>query len=280
MQKKKRHISIFTFMLVICLAAGFMPAENQDGKEIFDRARLALFDRQWDRALKELNLLTEKFTHGPYYAQALFYKGKCLEEKKMPEKALESYHAFLAISGNRSLKEEATVAIIDLDFELYKKGKKKYLEKILAFLKSKQPAVQYYAAFKLSYAKDKTTAARAVPILKQMIADESDEELADRAKIALMRINPQHLEKLSRGKNLESRALMIRAYNKKEKKDTISISIPFGLARLALEALPEKEKRLLEKKGYHLDELLKTLTESREIIRIEVEEIIFKIWIE
>jgi len=275
---KRKYTLVLTFMVVVCFAAGFIQAESD--KEIFDRARLALFDRQWDKALKGLNLLTEKFPNSAYYMQALFYQGKCLEEKKMPKKALESFYAFLQISRNKSLKEEATVAIIDLNFQLYKKGEKKYLGKILGFLKSKQTAVQYYAAFKLSYAKDKPIAARAVPVLKRMIANESDEELVDRAKIALMRIDPKHLKKLSRGKSLENRVLKIRAYNKKEKRDTLSISIPFGLARLALEALPEEEKALLEEKGYHLDELLETLIESREIIRIEVEEIIFKIWIE
>lgn len=278
MKMKRKYTLVLTVMVVVCFAAGFMQAETD--KEIFDRARLALFDRQWDNALTALNLLTEKFPDSAYYSQALFFQGKCLEEKKMAKKALERFYAFLQVSGNKTLKEEATVAIIDLNFALYTKGEKKYLEKILDFLKSKQPAVRYYAAFKLSYAKDKTIAERAVPVLKRMIADEADEELVDRAKIALMRINPKYLKKLSGSKSLENRVLKIRAYNKKEKRDTVSISIPFGLARLALEALPEEEKALLEKKGYHLDKLLETLTESREIIRIEVEDIIFKIWIE
>jgi len=275
---KRKYTLVLTFMVVFCFAPGFMQAETD--KEIFDRARLALFDRQWDKALTALNLLTEKFPGSPYYSQALFYQGKCLEEKKIPKKALERFYAFLRVSGNETLKEEATAAIIGLNFALYKKGEKKYLEKILDFLKSKQPAVRYYAALKLSYAKDKAIAERAVPVLKRMIENETDEGLVDRAKIALMRINPKHLKKLSGSKSLESRMLKIRVYDKKEKRDTVSINITFGLARLALEALPEEEKALLEEKGYHLDELLETLTESREIIRIEVEDSIFKIWIE
>ena len=278
MHRKKKYIVLFTFIAVVWLTAGFTQAESD--KEIFDRARLALFDGQWDKALKELNRLTEEFPDTGYYSQALFYKGKCLEEEKKPKKALESYREFLKVSRNDSLKEEATITIIDLNFDLYKRGETKYLIEILDFLRSKQWTVQYYAALKLSYAKDKAAAAEAVPVLKKMITDERDEELVDRAKIALMRIDPRHLKKLSRSESLENRILKIRGYDKKEKKVSFNIAIPFGLAKLALESLPEEGKKILEKKGYNLEKILETLTKSREIIRIEVEDFRLKIWIE
>ncbi len=268
---------------MIGLLPSLLGAQTEQGdkdEKLLEKAKLELFDRNWDAALKKLDQLIETFPNSTHYPLALFYKGKCLEEQKKSKQALAVYTEYLKISSNKSLREDATNAIIDLNFRLYKNGEKQYLKRITEFLKSKERTVRYYAAIELSKTEDKKIAEAAVPVLKKIVATESDEGLVDRAKLALMRINPTYLKELSKTRSIEKRSLNIRIYHKKLKKETLSINIPFALAKLALEAIPDEEKKLLEKKGYNLDRLLDALSDVPEIIRIEGDEVIFKIWVE
>jgi tetratricopeptide (TPR) repeat protein len=282
MRQTKKYILLFLFLAVTGLTVtvqGGIGAGND--KDLFDQARLALFDRKWDLALEQLNRLTEAYPHSTFYSQVLFYKGKCYEEKKMPQQALENYLLYLKVSQNESLREEATISMIDINFALYEnKGEKKHLEEIVGYLGDKNQVVRYYAAFILGKARDKTFADKAVPILKGIVAKENDPDLVDRARITLMRINPKYLKQLATPKSLASRVVVIRVVDKGTKKETFTLNIPFVLAQLALDSLPQKEKKLLEKKGYNLDEILDTVVKTGEILRIESDETIFKIWIE
>lgn len=272
---------ILTFIVIFGLLPGLLRAQTEHGdKELLEKAKLELFDRNWDTALKKLEQLIIQFPDSSLYPMALFYKGKCLEEQKKSKAALSTYTEYVKISKNKSFREEAFIAIIDLNFQLYKKGEKKHLKRIPEFLKSGERTVRYYAAFKLSYSKDKKIAEAAVPLLKKIVTNERDEELVDRAKLAIMRINPRHLKEVSEDRGFEKRMLIIHVYDKKLKRETFSITIPFALAKLALEAIPEKEKGLIKKEGYDLDRLLETLSKVPEIIRIEGEDTVFKIWVE
>lgn len=265
-------------LLMVCLNLGLIQAQSD--QEIFDRAKFEIFDKQWHQALQGLNRLIADYPQSRYYAVAHFYKGKCLEELKRVKDAIKSYHTFIKLSENESLKEEAVIFIIALNFKLYEKGEKQYLEEVVDYLKSSSLNVQYYTAIKLSYARDKKVAARGVPVLKKIIARETDRELVDRARIALMRIDPDYLRSLARTRSVERSTLHIKVYDKQAKSSSFSINIPFGLARLALEAIPEREKNLLKKKGYDLDRILEDLTRTGEIFKIESEETVIRIWID
>jgi hypothetical protein len=104
--------------------------------------------------------------------------------------------------------------------------------------------------------------------------------LVERAKLALMRIDPDLLKKVASPKSLENRMLKIQFYDRETKRNTVSLNIPFIFAKLALDSLPDKEKELLRKKGYDLDKIVETLVKSGEILRVESEDGVFKMWIE
>ncbi len=273
---------LLTLLLQVLSWTQDVPAEQTgpDDKELLEKAKLEIFDRNWDPALKKLEHLLTQFPNSSNYPSALFYKGWCLKELGQVKPALEAYTEYLKISTNSSLREEAAIAMIDLDFQLYKNGEKQYLEPVTRFLESGNRMVRYYAAFKLSYADDKKIAETAVSVLKKIVAGESDEELVDRAKLALMRINPDHLKEVAKTRSIEKQMLHIQAYDKKTKKDSFSITIPFVLAKLALDSVPEKEKEMLTKKGYNVNRLLATLAETSELVRIESEDVVFKIWVD
>lgn len=280
MKFKNKSKPVFILLFIALLMFSTTRVQAQTDKELFDRARLALFDRQWDKAIEQLNQLTQLFPTSPYYSQALFFKGKCYEEKKLPAQALEYYTTFLKISQNETLKEEAIVSIIDLNFQVYEKGQKQALLEIINYLQNPERSVRYYAAFKLSYARDKTAASRAVPVLKRLISEESDNELVDRAKIALMRINPIYLEKTEDQNSGGVRSLSIEVYSKEDKKVTFRLTIPFMLANVALDALPNEQKKQLHQKGYNLDKILNDVLKKGQIVRVDTEDAIVKIWLE
>jgi len=280
----KRTVATLWLLALFCVPVPLSAtAVRQGDNELYERAKLAMFDKKWDLALVELDRLIRDFPDSGNFSQALFYRAKCLEEQRQLKPALDAYHRFLKTSANENLAEEAQVAIIDIGFTLFQNGEKPFLQKIIDFLAHPRKTVRYYAAFKLSYAVDKTAAGKAVPVLKQIVADEKDNELQDRARIALMRINPDLLKKEpaaspqgDRGRTM----LRIRIINKKDKHDRADISFPFVLAQLALEALSEDDRRLLKKKGYDLDRILRSLNEGLEIMTFEDEESLIKIWLE
>jgi tetratricopeptide (TPR) repeat protein len=287
MRTTTRYIVLITVLLITFFPMGLYGEETE--KEILDKVKLALFDQEWDLALKELDRLTEKYPNSTNYPQFLFYKSKCYEGKKIFQEALKNFTAYLEVSRNEDLKEEATSIIIDMNFKLYEKtDKKKHLDEIARYLDSKSRFVRYYAAVKLSYANDKTIAYKAVPTLKWIIANESDQDLVDRAKLALMRIDPDILKKIDpdisrkppKSRNLSDLVLVIKATNKKTKKVTFSLSLPFALAGLAMDSLPKDAKEELREKGYDLDAIINTIVKKGEILKIESEGSIIKIWIE
>lgn len=261
------------------MSTGLLGEESE--KDIFDKARLAFLDEKWDQAIKGFDQLLEMSPNLPYYAQVLFYKAECYKKKKMPQKALENYNACVKVTRDEFLKEQALILIIDMNFDLSEKtGNTKYLDDIVRSLGSSNDTVRWYAALMLSKAADKAMAVKAVPELKKIIAEEKDENLVDRAKIALMRIDPSQLKKITTPKNLSARMLVLKAEDKKNKKESFSLRIPFVLAQLAIESLPDKEKKMLEEKGYRLEQIINTIVETGELIKIESEDSVFRIWIE
>ncbi|MGM0467167.1 MAG: hypothetical protein ACQERH_12150, partial [Acidobacteriota bacterium] len=143
-------------------------------------------------------------------------------------------------------------------------------------------AVKYYAAFKLSYLSDERTARKGLPVLEEILDEERDPELRERAKLAVLRINPELLKNIE-DEEYESKPKLfcLRVYKRGEKEASFSLNIPWALADLALNSIPEEDKESLRKEGYDLDGILKKLTKVKgNIIEIKDEESIIKIWIE
>ena len=278
---------IITINFLVLLLASFclqVHGQSQPDEKLFQEAKILIFDEKWENAQQKLEELIKNYPQSPWLVPAVFYKAKCLEEQQGREvEALTTYKEFLKLKPEQeSLREEAEVSIIDLASKLYQKGKKSYLREIEKRLTSSNKVVKYYAAFELSYVKDKKVAVQGIPVLKEILAEEKDPKLRDRAKIALLRINPQALQEIEeqRYRN-QARILKIRVYEKPQKKLKLSLNIPWALADLALGAIPDEEKALMRQKGYDLDKIINELTRIKgNIIEIEGEEVIIKMWID
>jgi hypothetical protein len=279
----KNYAAILGVVLTLIMglqAAAQTPADEQ----LFQEAKILLFDEKWDAARAKLEALLDEYPESRLASQAVFYRAKCLAKKKdRQEEALAAYEKYLVGSGKSpSLTEEADTSIIDLSYDLYAGGDRTYLARIEDRLRSPNRVVRYYAAFKLSLVRDKSAADRAVPVLRQIVEEERDADLRDRARIALLRISPDELRAVedergpARGNTLKIR-VMVRGSREPE----ISLNIPWALADLALSAIPEKDRASLRAEGYDLDRIIDQLTRTKEsLIEIRDADRIIKLWIE
>lgn len=274
------------YLGLILLASLFLQvyAGMQPDEELFYEARILFLDMKWKKAQKKLDELLEKYPNSRWFSRALYWKAKCLQEQEGKElEALDTYKSYARRNDRtKILIEEAEVAIIDLASKLYNKGKRSYLKEIEKRLSHSNRVIKYYAAFELSYVKDKRVAAKAVPVLKKILESESDDRLRDKAKIALLRIDPSALKDFEE-KRYERKiaVLKIRIYKKGQTKPEVKINIPWALADLALRAISEENKVMINEEGYDLDSLRKRLLEYRgEIIRFEDKDTIIEIWID
>jgi len=278
---RKVIINIGILLLASLLLQAY--AQAQPDEKLFQEAKILIFDKEWKDAQEKLEDLLKKYPDSSWYSQAVFYRAKCLKEQR--GKKLEALKAFRDYIKRRdrskSLAEDSELSIIDLAYELYKDGKRSYLAEIEKRLSSSNRVVRYFAAIKLSQVKEKKVASRAVPVLKEIIKKEKDDELRDRAKIALLRVDPGVLKDLEEERPVrKAKLLKIRVW--KDGEQTLKINIPWALADLALGSIEDEEKASLKKEGYDLDTIMKTLAEVGEIIYIENKEegTIIKIWIE
>jgi tetratricopeptide (TPR) repeat protein len=273
------------YMGFFLIMSSFYPAQAhvQSGEELFQNAKIMIFDKEWENAQEKLEELLENFPDSPLYSQALFYLGRTLENQKGEEKeAISVFKKYiLRRDSSEVLIQEAETSIIKLSFDLYENGKKSYLKEIKTRLYRPNKVVRYYAAIRLSYLDDKKEANRAIPVLKQILEEEEDQELRDKAKIALLRIDTDYFQDYEEKRDERRLMLMkFRVISKRTREETFSLSIPWALADLALANIPEDAKAELRKEGYDLDRILKEVIEGGRIIEIETKETIIKIWID
>ncbi len=278
---RKIIINIGILLLASLLLQAY--AQAQPDERLFEKAKVLIFDEEWKEAQEKLEELLEKYPDSAWYSQAVFYRAKCLKEQKGKKlEALKAFRDYIEQKDrNKSLTEDTELSIIDLSYELYQDGKRSYLAEIEKRLSSSNKVVRYFAAIKLSQVEEKKVASGAVPVLKEIIKKEKDDELRDRAKIALLRVDPGALKDLEEERPVrKANLLKIRVW--KDGELTLKINIPWALADLALGSIEEEEKAELKKEGYDLDKITKTLIEAGEVIYIENKEegTIIKIWIE
>ncbi len=277
----------FGTSLIIILCVSFVLqayAQLDPDEKLFQDAKIFIFDKKWEEAQEKLEELIDDYPESPWHSPAVFYLGKCLQEQPGKEvKALEVYKNYTQLDErNEQLVEESETSIIELAFRLYERGKKSYLREIEKRLSSPNRVIKYWAAIKLSYAKDNKVARRGLPVLMEILEEERDDELKDRAKIAVLRVDPDALKDFEE-ERYESRAkiLHIRVYEEGKKKTKLSLDIPWALADLALAAIPSEEKESMRREGYDLDKIIRELTRVKgNIIEIKSEGSVIKIWID
>ena len=124
-----------------------------------------------------------------------------------------------------------------------------------------------------------------VPVLRQILAEEKDPDLVDRAKLGLMRADPSALgapaapaARTSTAPRTpsggEARVVRIRITEKGATRPKVSINLPLALAEMLFKALPNDVKEDLRRDGYEADTFWAKLRElgPSEIISIDGDE--------
>jgi len=275
---------VFVFLCAVLLQAS--PWTQKD-ERLFREAKILIFDEAWEEALEKLEELLEDYPDSSLFAKSLFYKATCLKELGGNEvESLQAYKEYLRINGqNSSLTEEAETSIIDLALLLFEKGRAFYLREVEDRLLSEINVIRYYAAFEMSYIENKDIAVRAVPILQRVLQEEKDERLRDRAKIALLRIDPEIVKDLEEEEPREFnvRVLKFSVHKIGKKEPEFFISIPWSLADLIFSIIPEQSRNSMKKQGVDIDRIVADLTKLKGKvfeIRDDEEGIVIKIWLE
>jgi hypothetical protein len=228
------------------------PAQRTTDEEIMQQAKLAMFDKDWSQALRKLRDLQSRFPTSSLATPAIFYEATTLENLNRKEESLQKYEAFLGRTGGEApLREQAHYSIIGLSADLYNEGKTSYIDRAIKALKDGRKSVRYYAALRLSYIKDRKINDQAVPTLKDILRQENDPELRDRASLAILRIDPKLLD--------QERGRWLTVVVMEDGKEVSKLTLPLSLAMLVIKALPDEARREIEARGIRPENILDDL---------------------
>jgi tetratricopeptide (TPR) repeat protein len=240
---------------------------------------------------------------GAESTSALYWIARCSEKLGEHERALREYEAFLAARpADRTLVEEARTSRVGLAARLYKAGQKQHALILKSALADSSRTVRYYAALQVATLGPEM-ARPAVPVLLEIIKTEKDEDLVERAKLALLRVDPAALTGVSDDRtrsssssssasasasaSASSRAragwIKVRITEKGASSPKVSVTMPFALAELVFKSLPDEALRELKGEGYDAETFWQKLREMgpTEVIDIEGDHgERIKIWIE
>jgi tetratricopeptide (TPR) repeat protein len=234
--------------LGLCLAAVFASGLLADEATT---AKTLLFDRKYAEARSAWRRV--QLSSAPERESAAYYVARCSENLGELERALKEYGEYLALRPSDSvLRDEARTSRVGLAAKLYKAGARQHLAILKDALGDSSRQVRYYAAFQVA-GLGGTEAQAAVPVLKEILAKETDPDLEERAKLYLIRLDPKAL--VGSDDRPAARAtsvtwLKVRIFEKGHPAPEVSVNLPVGLAELVFKSLPDDTKRELGRRGY------------------------------
>jgi hypothetical protein len=285
----RKTILILFSWLILAAGAAAAAAEGLEpqtpDEKAFQEVKILIFDQKWEEAEARLDGFAARFPQSPLVPQAVYYRGKCLEERGGREReALAAYREFLRYRDqSRGLIEDAEVSIIDLALALHNRGDREAWDELEAGLSHPNRSVRQYAALRVSTVKDRSLAEMAVPTLELMAEKEANPDLRDRAKIALLRIAPDRLpaERDESRRPRRARLLKLEVFEGGSRKASLSLALPWALADLVLSSIPDKDKQAMRQKGYDIPRIMRELeADEGRILEFKAEGSLIRIWIE
>ena len=263
--------------LTLGLAALCGSALAQPDPEALRQAKALFFDRQYDEARTAWQGILAS-GGGKETEPALYWVARCSESLGESERALQEYGRYLAARPtDKTLGEEAKTSRVSLSVKLAKAGKPAHVAIAREALKDSSRTVRYFAALQVA-SLGLEQCKPAVPVLQEIIAKEKDEDLVERAKLALLRCDrsalpaaapaPAPAPRQARG---QATWVRVRIYEKGQSKPNVAINLPVALADLVFKALPDEAIADLRKEGYDARSFWEALrkTGPAEILTIE-----------
>jgi len=273
-------------LAALLVGAILLPAAawGQADAEKLRTAKALFFDRQYAEA-REAWQAVRASSHGADAQAALYWIARCSEslgEKGRDlgesERALGEYRAYLdARPADRTLVEEAKTSRIALAVKLARAGNTRHVAVARDALSDPSSVVRYFAALQVA-SLGAEEGRPAVPVLREILAKEKDQDLVERAKLALVRLDPAALAEASpeRAPRASGRArgaswIRVRIYEPGVSRPKVSINLPVALADLVFKSLPDDALADLRREGYDARTFWERLkkTGPAEILTIE-----------
>jgi hypothetical protein len=263
------------------------PAALESGQSEAERVRAAkalTLDRKYAEARAAWGAILAS-AHGPAADEAAYWIARSSEILGEHERSFKEYGTFLARRpADRSKVEEARTSRIGLATKLYRGGQTSYTTVLQEGLTDASKTVRYYAALQLG-GLGAPSSRDALPVLRQILANETDADLLDRVRIVLLKLDPKSLSAPapSRPGASAARMLRVRVFERGQAKPKVSINVPVALAEVLFDSLPADAKVEMKRKGYDSDnfwQAVKTLGPT-EVIDIEGDDgERIKVWVE
>lgn len=275
-------MSARALLLLVALALAPRLLGQGDAEKLKD-AKGAFFDGRYAEARTAWQAI--RAGGGPDAAAAAYWVARCSEALGEHARALDEYQAFLAGKPqNRALAEEARTGRIGLAAKLYKAGQKQHLGVLTDALADPSRTVRFFAALQLG-GLGTPAGLPAVAVLCEIVEREKDEDLKDRARLALLRVDPKAMAGARCGGLPEeprpaaskrppvrvASFIRVRIFEHGKSQPSVSINLPLALGDLIFKSLPDETRQELRKKGYDADNFWSRLKQlgATEIISIE-----------
>jgi hypothetical protein len=263
-------------LLLLILLVAAAPARAQVDAERLRAAKTLFFDRKYAEARQAWATLAD--AKGPEAEAAAFWVARCSENLGESARALGEYNLYLhRRPADPALAQEARTSRVGLAARLYKAGEKEHLPILKEALGDTSKTVRYYAAFQLG-GLGPGVGQPAVPVLKRILEEEKDEDLVERAKLYLLRLDPGALTRARPDPDpgpgpgpREAGWLRLRIYSRGQSRPEVSINLPMALAEMVFKSLPDEVRTELGHRGYEAGNFWDQLKKLRpaEILNIE-----------
>lgn len=221
------------------------------------RAKALYFDRDYAAAREAWQAV--RAGGGRDAEAARYWIARCSEGLKENARALGEYDAFLAARpSDRTLVEEAKTSRVALAVRMAKAGDAGRVAAARDALQDPSRTVRYFAALQLA-SLGPDAGRPAVPVLLEIVDREQDDDLVERAKLALMRVDRDALARAPGAKPVreappragrDASWVRVRIFEKGSEKPKLAINLPVALAELVFKSLPEDAVADLRKEGY------------------------------
>jgi hypothetical protein len=261
--------------LAACLWSAAASAAQPD-PEALRQAKTLFFDRQYAEARAAWQGVLD--ASGVKDAPAApYWIARCSESLGENERALAEYGRYLATKpADRALTEEAKTSRVSLAVKLAKQGQAAHKRIALDSLNDVSRTVRYFTALQVATL-GPDECRPAIPVLKEILAKEKDDDLVERSKLALLRCDASALPPPASPQAKPAASakaaswVHIRIYEKGQSKPNVAINLPVALADLVFKSLPDSAIADLRKEGYDARSFWEALkkTGPAEILTVE-----------
>jgi len=288
-----KPVRVAAVLVIAALLSGICASVAANGRDqdLLTQGKVLIFEKKLDQAYGAFQRLIAEFPHSLLLSQAYFLSARCLQLQGKEAEALRSYELFLQkFPSDPVLYTPSMTCVVELAASLMDKGDATYKDRIVAGLKSPNKDVRYFAALRCGRLKDAHFAATAIPALREIVAKSTEPDFTNRARIALLRLEPKALSKEPAGREpakkesgttSQTRMLHVEVYQNGIAKPVVELNLPASLAQMAISSFDESTKQEMRKKGFDVDNVWEDLKRlgPTDILTIRDRDKTIRLWI-